>query len=452
MKLLRSAVCLVLCALICVGCAAPEGEVMETKLTKYAIRQAEYPVYPAFVNPEDYFGAGGVWDSQAYDKAEKAAEKALREMGKGGTVDVASLLAFADDTAGRALLSKRGQNGVYSPLSLYAAMAMLAEVCGGESRAQVLDAMGADNLEALRKELHQVWLESYCDNGVVTSRMGNSLWLNERAVFHEGVLQTLAEHYFASSYRVAMGTDEANQAIGQWLNEQTGGLLQDAAGKIRTEAMTLVQMYSTLYFKARWQDTFQPELTEKGVFHLYDADGASVECDFMHRESTGACRRGEGYTAAMLPFTEGGWMTFCLPDSDTNVDDLLRREALISELREMPEYGNIIRWTVPKFDVNSTLGLNDLLKELGVSAVFDAQTADFTPLTEVPAWLDSVQQAARVKIYEEGVEAAAITEMLLCGAALPTGVVEMKLDRPFIFAIYDQNGLPLFVGAVMNPE
>ena len=145
-------------------------------------------------------------------------------------------------------------------------------------------------------------------------------------------------------------------------------------------------------------------------------------------------------------------MTFCLPDSDTNVDALLQSDTLISELGEMDEYGNIIRWTVPKFDVSATMGLNELMKELGAKAVFDAQAADFTTLTEVPAYLDSVRQAARVKIDEEGVEAAAFTEMAICGASLPIGVVEMKLDRPFIFAVYDQNGLPLFVGTVLQPE
>ena len=87
------------------------------------------------------------------------------------------------------------------------------------------------------------------------------------------------------------------------------------------------------------------------------------------------------------------------------------------------------------------------MKELGVRAAFDAQVADFTPLTDVPAFLSNVRQAARVKVDEEGVEAAAFTEMSVCTSSLPMGVVEMKLDRPFIFAIYDQHDLPLFVGS-----
>lgn len=423
---------------------------METKLLDYTIEQAEYPAYPQFVNPENYYKADGGWDHEAYEQAQEAARRALVAMGKGEGGDNAAPLAFADRTAGRVLLSRGMENGVYSPMSLYTAMALLAEICGGESREQVLAAMGAGELEVMRATVHQLWIDSYCDSGVVTSRMGSSLWLNEQVEFCADTLRTLAEQYFASSYRVAMGTDEAGRAIGSWIDEQTGGLLREETENIRTEAMTLLQMYTTLYFKARWKDTFAPEATEKGIFHSVDGD---VECDFMHARRTGSYRKGEGYMAAVLPFAaNGGYMTFCLPDEDVALSELLGRDTLVSELREMTDYGSIVHWALPRFDVKADTPLNDLMKELGVKAAFDAQAADFKPLTETPAFLGSVRQAARVKVDEEGVEAAAFTEMAVCTASLPMGEVEMTLDRPFLFVIYDANGLPLFVGTVQNPE
>ena len=59
-------------------------------------------------------------------------------------------------------------------------------------------------------------------------------------------------------------------------------------------------------------------------------------------------------------------------------------------------------------------------------------------------------QAARVKIDEDGVEAAAYTEIVANDSAMmeipPT--VEMELDRPFLFVIFYYNNVPLFVGTV----
>ena len=91
-----------------------------------------------------------------------------------------------------------------------------------------------------------------------------------------------------------------------------------------------------------------------------------------------------------------------------------------------------------------------VLQALGVTDAFDMAEADFTPLTDNGAWLSSAMQAARVKIDEEGVEAAAYTELACADSAMmevpPT--VEMDLDRPFLFVIFDYNDIPLFVGTV----
>ena len=76
----------------------------------------------------------------------------------------------------------------------------------------------------------------------------------------------------------------------------------------------------------------------------------------------------------------------------------------------------------------------------------------FTRLHETDngAFLSSAMQAARVKIDEEGVEAAAYTEIVCADSAMmevpPT--VEMDLDRPFLFVIFDNSNVPLFVGTV----
>ena len=61
-------------------------------------------------------------------------------------------------------------------------------------------------------------------------------------------------------------------------------------------------------------------------------------------------------------------------------------------------------------------------------------------------------QAARVKIDEEGVEAAAYTELVAAdsGPMERPPVVEMNLNRPFAFVIFDGNDVPLFVGTVQT--
>ena len=116
-----------------------------------------------------------------------------------------------------------------------------------------------------------------------------------------------------------------------------------------------------------------------------------------------------------------------------------------------------VNLSLPKFDVSSDLDILDTLAQLGMTDVMDGTKSDFTPLavTDDSLALTQAKHAARVKIDEEGCEAAAFTAIMGdATSAMPEDlpVVEMELDRPFAFAITGADGLPLFVGAVNTME
>ena len=139
-------------------------------------------------------------------------------------------------------------NRVYSPVSLWFALAMLAETTGGDTRQQVLDVLGAEDLDQLRDWADILWHALYLDDGVAATLLGNSIWLNEDVTFHQDVLENLAEHYYAGSYQVTMGTDEADQALADWVAEQTRGLIGSEGKVLETSTDTLNVLASTLYY------------------------------------------------------------------------------------------------------------------------------------------------------------------------------------------------------------
>ena len=69
-----------------------------------------------------------------------------------------------------------------------------------------------------------------------------------------------------------------------------------------------------------------------------------------------------------------------------------------------------------------------------------------------PIFLAQASHAARVVIDEEGCTAAAFTVLPAPGNAMPPDEeVDFVLDRPFLFCITGESGLPLFVGIVNYP-
>ena len=451
MKRVRAICCAVLAGLMLAGCAVQpqtdnkRGGGAAVDLTKYVVKEAAYPAYPKEPRFEDYFDENGEGDWDAYDAAYTEYREALQKLGKlDAEPDGGAVLAFADRTLGKIFADS--ENRVYSPISLYVALSMLTEMTAGETKQQVMELLSAADSETLRQTVRDLWMSVYLDDGRSVCRLANGAFLRENADVKQEAVDALADWYYASSYRVPMGTAEADEAIASWLNQNTGGLLSQETREIQTEVDNLLRLYNTIYYKSSWRDAFESSRTREDVFTA--ADGAAQKTEFMHRTERGSYRKGDGYTAAPRSLNYGR-MVFVLPDEGVTPESLLQRDGFLAGLTGDYNAAELV-WSVPKFDVKSSTELNGVLQALGVTDAFDMAEADFTPLTDNGAFLSSAMQAARVKIDEEGVEAAAYTELVCADSAMmevpPT--VEMELDRPFLFAIFDYNNVPMFVGTV----
>lgn len=415
-----------------------------------ALSEPVYPEFPQQPRSPDEAGEGS-WD--AYWEAYNAYMDALSAIrGPGLTeADQDAVNAFAAKSLPLAVADLNGENIIYSPLSLWSALAMLAQCADGDSRQQVLDALGADSVDSLQKTVSHLWQALYTDNGLSSLILGNSIWLNSnlQGSYVQETLDALAQKHFAGTYSVPMGTDTADLAVTNWVDRQTNGLIGADAPVVQTLPETLALLVSSLYYRAGWVDEFSAGQTEEDVFT--DAAGKNSRVDFMHKTTNASFLRLEGCQAASLP-TQLGEMVFVLPDKGVTPESLLQRPGFLASLDltgDRAVWGEV-QWSVPKFDVDSDLDLMPALKGLGVTDLPDPDRADLSALTDLDAFLSNAKQLARVKVDEEGVEAAAVTimDMLTSGISLPPDeVCVMDLDRPFLFVIRTE-GIPLFTGIV----
>ena len=355
------------------------------------------------------------------------------------------------------LLDSGGGNRVCSPLNVYMALAMAAELSDGESRAQILDLLGTDSIEALRENADTLWNLNYRDDGVSTSILASSLWMRDDFDYRAEALQTLRDSYHASSYYGDVADPRYTEALRGWLNQQTGGLLTDAADGVSLDAGTMLELVTTVYFRAKWLTQFDAANTAPGTFHAPNGD---VACDFMHGGDNIYLYYGEHFTALQKPFEDAGELWCLVPEEGLTPEDLLNDpEAMALLTRRAYDYEKF-HWYVgelsmPKFDVTSDMELRELLQALGVTDVFKSDAADFSPLfgDAEGVSLSHVKHAARLTVDEEGVTATAFTDMGW-GAGGPEGELDYTLDRPFLLRISGSswNPSPLFVGVVNDPS
>ena len=348
------------------------------------------------------------------------------------------------------------ENAVLSPVNIYMALAMLAELTDGESRAQLLDLIGSQDIEAVREQAQAIWRACSMDVEEIQSVLASSVWLRDDLGYVQETMDTLANTYYASSYRGEMGSAEINRAIQSWLNEQTRGLLEEQAATIETNPLTVLLLATTIYYSAQWTDEFNEVLNYTDVFHAPSGD---VDAEYMYAGRFMEYYSGDGWGAVRLPLRGGNGMWFILPDEGVSMDALLQNEDVMRLMSageaDGGEYARVY-FSVPKFDIASQLDLTEGLMELGITDVFDPEVSDFTPMTtdtDVPICVSEATHAARVKIDEEGVEAAAFTVLDAPTSMAPSDEeIYFTLDRPFLFAISSQDGLPLFAGVVNRPE
>ena len=402
---------------------------------------AKYPERAVY--PQDDDGSDGAFDDWLADNESYRMYDPSQAKGLNGFLTAMT----------RAMLENaEGENRVCSPLNIYMALAMLAEVTDGDTRKELLDVLGVKDTAALREQAKALWDANYADDGVVKSLLADSVWLNDNMNYKPDALKTLAEDYFASVFSGEPGTKEYDDALHEWINEQTGNLLKDSAEGLQMDPLMAITLVSSVYFKGRWTETFDAMNNTTETFHGAEKD---APCEMMRQVDGMGYYRGKGFSAVNKGVMNANGFRFILPDEGVTVDEVLASKEFTDYLTYSPadplEDYTQVALSVPKFDVTADSDVIPTLKEMGVEKVFEHGAADFSPLTDDGSDIavDKVQHSARVKIDEEGCEAAAFTAvMAYATGAFVDEPIDFTLDRPFIFVINGAGNTPLFVGVV----
>lgn len=410
---------------------------------KMVLAAAAYPAIPQYPSEDD---------EAAYTEWREATS-ALRDQPTGYKDGFDTF--FSNST--RTFLSDTGtENIVYSPLSLYMALGMSAEISDGNTRQQILDVLAQGDIETLRSNSKSIWQANYMDDGMAKCVLATSLWTNNNINYNQGTVDSLAENYYSSVFTGDPSNDEYNKLMQDWLNEQTDGLLTDYVSDIKMSPEMVLALASTVNYSGKWNDKFSKELTKTSTFHSPNGD---IQCDFMNAERDTLYFWGDKFASISMGLENNGQMRLILPDEGVSPEELINDDEAIGYMMSTRDYANskfvTVNMSVPKFDVSSNIDLVDGLGRLGITDLFDSAKSDFSPLSgsadDIGIALSKAEQDARVMIDEEGCKAAALTVMVYDGAAMPEDRVDFVLDRPFVFEIMSETGLPLFVGIVNVP-
>lgn len=129
-------------------------------------------------------------------------------------------------------------------------------------------------------------------------------------------------------------------------------------------------------------------------------------------------------------------------------DDINVAEELNAAIGDEAFESIYLRFSMPKFKIEYSENLKDMLKNIGIKTAFDLETANFENMFDTGTMaFTNVLHKTFISVDEKGTEAAAVTAIGMGGSSMPPEPTEIKLNKPFYFVIRDNtSGEILFMG------
>ncbi|MDR0293515.1 MAG: serpin family protein [Oscillospiraceae bacterium] len=345
----------------------------------------------------------------------------------------------------------RQQNILVSPLSVTLALAMTANGADGETLAQMETLLGGGIPLAALNEYLLGYAGKLPSGDKSKLSLANAVWFRDTSELRvkPDFLQKNADYYGAAAYKSAFDAGTVKEING-WVKDNTGGLITEILRDI--DKADMLYLINTVLFDAEWQSVYYKENVRKDGF---TGNGGKVSnVDFMH--SNEYLYLEDELAAGFIKPYVGGAYSFAalLPNEGVSVEDYIQSltgGAFLDIIGNAQE--TLVYASMPKFQYDCSLEMNDTLKALGIPDAFAAEKADFSKMADYPGglYISQVLHKTFISVDELGTKAGAATMVAMAGAGAPMEPKTVRLDRPFVCAIIDNaTNLPLFLGAVIT--
>ena len=364
------------------------------------------------------------------------------------------------------------KNLFFSPLSIEMLFGLILPGTQGKSREALLNILeiSEEEVNSYLAELQNMCNSlpthedehDYSDHTLV--KLANSLWYRPDVEVQPQYQRIISNRFPFELFAFSKNPPDTQSAINQWVNKNTNGLIREL--KVNFEPRSIAVLLSALYLKGYWSREFKT-CEKRHPFHLLDGPDTK-QVTFMEIKQN---KKGQG-NAYYLKKENFHALRLMLTDQRIGLEVYLPHEntgltSFIDQLQS-PDFDTwkkeftpapYFHFLMPKFEAEGDFKLSKIADQLGMNSLFDFSD-DLTPMLHCndKMKINEIGQVAKIKIYEEGLEAAAVSydeTMILGSAVVPQTypMVIFKADHPFLYRIVDTvTNKTLFQGIFTKPK
>lgn len=286
----------------------------------------------------------------------------------------------------------------------------------------------------------------------VQFELANSIWYRNTISFEQNFFDVCNKYFNAQVTSLNFEDPSSENTINNWVNIQTKGKITKIIDEIKDNSIMF--LINAIYFKGNWTYIFDSTKTINDLFYL--TDGSTKICRMMKQFTYLSHFENQEFQAVDLPYGNKKYsMTIFLPTENNNLNNFINEmtqdnyNQWISSLKT----DTVDLW-MPKFKIEYDIGLNDVLKNLGMGIAFKPYFADFSNMSSSGKniYISEVKHKTYILVDEEGTEAAAVTSVEDDLTSPRPDKYLMKINRPFVFVIRENNsGTIVFIGKIVEP-
>ena len=343
------------------------------------------------------------------------------------------LLLYYTDT-------KKGENLIISPMSIMLLLSMLTYSTAGETKSEIEDYLCGD----MDGEAFAQWLlatgKAVTDPAILHSANAVCLRKSFRDAIRDGFGEKLKERFDAELFC----SEHMMSDVNHWVKKHTNGMIEEIADKSIDDA--LLTFMNAIAFDAAWEETYWPSQIKEGRFR---STGNRTEPVTVLKSTEDEYIEDDFFTGMVKPYKGGKYALMALLPKKFGRQYLHKalEQMNLSGLYLSRTRGYIVNVTMPEFTADFDENMNNCCKNAGIQTAF-TDHADFSPMSTSALKVGEIVHQAKIEVSRHGTKAAAVTHSdVLCGAVDRRDEKNVRLTRPFIYAIvHTETGLPAFTG------
>ena len=343
---------------------------------------------------------------------------------------------------------------IVSPISITYALGMLNNGAAGETQAEInkvlgFDKTGADGINAFCRKM---LTEAPKLDKLTKVMIANTIYTNKDYELKTDFISKANTFFDATPETRNFADGKTRDVINKWGSDHTEGMIPEVLTTDEFNPDAVSYLLNAIYFKGVWAEKFDKNNTQNETFKGYDGN---KQVPMMHQDHEFNYRETDLCQALRLPYGNNAYsMTILLPKEGKTISDVLA--TLTAETWQRFQYmgSAIVDVKLPRFESQSDVNLKPIMSALGMPRAFDDRLAEFPHFCNVPTYIELMKQVARIKLNEEGTEAAAVTVIGMdfkSSAVSEPQHVEFHATRPFLYVISEKStGAIFFIGQYMG--